>query len=285
MLIRSFRVQSGPAGQSPPVHLASSSGRGHRPHSSVSGGHPCWMRPVTVSLMRALRLACFPLARLHADVVTGTCCMRLPVPEQRLFLDAEHFTGIHDLRVVHPPALQVVMHAIHGRSFATEWTGWARPPVHLAFVDRGHTPNFHASGNARFLLHRCMGPVPDDLEASKPAATMATGQNAVTTWLGTAAPRVLFVTPQLVRRAVIATAFARAMSTRENRPSGAVATTSMPQLLWANPQAVGQWIRLVVNKVHDLQHVGTSHDSLLKGKSGPARRLPPVHSSKKWTGT
>ena len=158
------------------------------------------------------------------------------------------------------------------------------PPT---FVDRGHTPNSHASGNARYLLHRCMGPVPDDLEASELAGTVPAGQNAVTTWLGTAAPGLLFVAPQLVPRAAttLAGTPASAVPTRQNRPSGAVATTSMLQLLRWNTQAVGQWIRLVVNRLHDLQHVVTCHDSLLAGKSGPARRLPPVHSSRKWTGT
>ena len=132
-----------------------------------------------------------------------------------------------------------------------------------------------------------MGPVPDDLEASVPAATVSAGQNAVTTWLGTTAPGLLLVAPQLVRRAATALAGAPAgtVPTWENRPSGAITTTSMFQLLRGNPQAVGQWIRLAANKVHDLQHVGTCHDSLLIGKGEPARRLPPVHSSKKWTGT
>ena len=109
---------------------------------------------------------------------------------------------------------------------------------------------------------------------------MPAGKNAIPTWLHTAAPGFLLPPPQLVRRAVITTASTGAMTTRANCPSTTVATTSAAQLLRGNAQAVGQRIIIITN----LQHDGPCHGSLLIGSSGPAGRLPPVHSCK-WTET
>ena len=146
-----------------------------------------------------------------------------------------------------------------------ERTGWARPPVHPAMKWTGAIPPVHSSGT-RHLLHRCMRPVPDDLEASKAADTVSATQNAIPAWLRTATPGLLLVAPQPVGRASIAFTRtpARAMAARKNGPTRPV-TTTLPvvQLLRGNPQAVGQRISLVLD-IHEVRHADTRHDSLLR---------------------
>ena len=95
---------------------------------------------------------------------------------------------------------------------------------------------------------------PDDLEASIATRAVPAGQNAVTAWLHAATPRVLFVPPQLVRRAVVTLAFAGAMSARANLPPRPVATTSVFQLHWVDPQAVGQRISFTATTLRFRRH-------------------------------
>ena len=85
---------------------------------------------------------------------------------------------------------------------------------------------------------------------------MPARQNAVLTWPPTTAPGILFVPPQLVRRAVVALALTSAMTTRANLPPWTVAT-ALPavQLLRGNPQAVFQQIFFTALDWHSVVRV------------------------------